>query len=76
MVRGSNPTLTDLLGALNDQIAGERLLGKVAEEARKPAVNFAAGLVRQYETTSGELARKAIKVHKRLRRFKPFWSQI
>lgn len=68
--------LQDLLGALNDEVAGERLLGLVAEEARNPAVNFAAGLIRQHEATSGDVAIKAIKVHKRLHRFEPFWAQI
>src|ERR1700751_3103366 len=68
--------LQDLLGALNDAIAGERLLGQVVEEARKPSVNFAADLIRQHEATSGDVAIKAIKVHKRLRTFEPFWAQI
>jgi triphosphatase len=68
--------LQDLLGALNDEIAGERLLGQVAEEARNPAVNFAAGLIRQHEATSGNVARMAIKVHNRLRTSEPFWAQI
>jgi hypothetical protein len=58
-----------------DEIAGERLLGQVVEEVRKP-LNFAADLIRQHETTSDDVAIKAIKVHKRLRTFEPFWAQI
>jgi CHAD domain-containing protein len=50
--------LQDLLGALNDQIAEERLLGQVAQEARKPAVTFAADLIRQYDTIAGDVAKK------------------
>jgi triphosphatase len=38
--------VTGSIGALNDAIAGERLLGQVVEEVRKPSVNFAADLIR------------------------------
>ena len=63
--------LQDLLGELNDAIAGERLLGRIVSEARNPAVSFAAGLIRQRHAISMELAQKAVKVHESLRHRKP-----
>jgi len=64
--------LQDLLGELNDAIAGERLLGRVVKEAQAPAVIFAADLVRATLTASPKLTQKAIKTHARLRRTQPF----
>jgi triphosphatase len=64
--------LQDLLGELNDAIAGERLLGRVVKEAQAPAVNYAADLVRATLTVSPNLAQKAIKTHADLRRTQPF----
>ena len=64
--------LQDLLGELNDAIAGERLLGRIVKDARAPAVNFAADLVRSSLTPSPKLAEKAIKAHADLRRTQPF----
>ncbi len=63
--------LQDLLGELNDAIAGERLLGRIVSEARDPAVNFIAGLIRQRQAGSTEVAHKAAKVHASLRRGEP-----
>jgi len=68
--------LQDLLGELNDAITGERLLGRIVSEARDPAVNFAAGLIRQRQAISTELARKAVKVHAGLRRREPLQVRI
>jgi CHAD domain-containing protein len=64
--------LQELLGALNDVIAGERLLGQLVEESRAPIVSFAAGLVRETMAVSPKIKRKAIKTHADLRRLRPF----
>jgi inorganic triphosphatase YgiF len=64
--------LQDLLGALNDVIAGERLLGQLVEESRAPVVSFAANLVRETMAVSPKIKRKAIKTHAGLRRLPPF----
>ncbi len=68
--------LQDLLGALNDEIAGERLLGQLAEEARRPTVTFAADLVRRSASSAQGLLKKAEKAHRRLREEEPFWAHI
>jgi triphosphatase len=68
--------LQDLLGALNDVIAAERLLGQVVEEVRDPGVNFAAGLIRQYGTISRETLIEASRVQRKLRRSEPFWAGL
>ena len=64
--------LQDLLGALNDVIAGERLLGQLVEESRAPVISFAANLVRETMAVSPKIKRKAIKTHADLRRLPPF----
>ncbi len=64
--------LQDLLGTLNDAIAGERLLGQIVQDARTPSIGFAADLVRSTLTPSPKLAHKAVKTHSDLRRSKPF----
>ena len=61
-----------ILGTLNDVIAGERLLGQLVEESQAPAVNFAADLVREAMAVSPKIKRKAIKTHADLRRLQPF----
>jgi triphosphatase len=64
--------LQDLLGTLNDVIAGERLLGQLVEESRAPIVSFAADLVRETMAVSPKIKRKAIETHADLRRLRPF----
>lgn len=64
--------LQDLLGALNDVIAGERLLGRLVEESPEPIVGFAADLVRETMAVSPKIKRRAIKTHAGLRRLRPF----
>ena len=64
--------LQDLLGALNDVIAGERLLGQLVEESQAPIVGFAADLAREGMAVSPKIKRKAIKTHADLRRLRPF----
>ena len=64
--------LQDLLGTLNDVIAGERLLGQLVEESGAPIVGFAADLVREAMAASPKIKRKAIKAHADLRRLQPF----
>jgi CHAD domain-containing protein len=64
--------LQDLLGELNDVIAGERLLGRLVQESNTPAVGYAANLVRATLAASPKLAHKAVKTHADLRRTQPF----
>ena len=64
--------LQDLLGTLNDVVAGERLLGQLVEELGTPIVSFAADLVREAMAVSPKIKRKAIKAHADLRRLQPF----
>jgi len=64
--------LQDLLGTLNDVIAGERLLGQLVEESQAPIVSFAANLVRETMAVSPKIKRKATKTHADLRRLRPF----
>ncbi len=64
--------LQDLLGELNDVIAGERLLGRLVQESNTPAVGYAADLVRATLAASPKLAHKAVKTHADLRRTQPF----
>ena len=65
--------LQDLLGLLNDAIAAERLVAGVADDADRPAVTFAACLVRQEEAPPRKILRRAIKSHKKLKALRPFW---
>ena len=64
--------LQDLLGTLNDVIAGERLLGQLVEANTDRIVGFAADLVREAMAASPKIKRKAIKAHADLRRLQPF----
>jgi CHAD domain-containing protein len=64
--------LQDLLGALNDVIAGKRLLGQLVEESQAPIVGFAADLAREVMAVSPKIKRKVIKTHAELRRLRPF----
>ena len=64
--------LQDLLGELNDAIAGERLLGRLVQECHAPAVGYAADLVRATLAASPKLAHEAVKTHNDLRRTQPF----
>lgn len=58
--------LQDLLGAMNDSIAEERLVGKIVETVREPAIGFVAGLISQHPAVSQTLLAKAVRVHGRL----------
>jgi triphosphatase len=67
--------LQDLLGALNDSIAAERLLGGIACQSQNPAVIFAAALTGGLQAPSPRLRERAIKIHARLRGREPFCAQ-
>jgi triphosphatase len=56
----------DLLGTMNDSIAKERLVGKIVEATREPAICFAAGLFRRDAAISRALLAKARHAHGRL----------
>jgi triphosphatase len=64
--------LQDLLGELNDAIAGERLLAHAVSEPPQPGLGFAADLVRATIASSPKHTRKAIKTHDELRDLHPF----
>lgn len=69
--------LQDLLGAINDSIAAERLLGRIAQEVGNHSITFAAGLVRQHGSAPIKaLTHKAVKVHSELLRAKRVGAYI
>lgn len=58
--------LQDLLGAMNDLIAKERLVGKIVAAAPEPSIGFAAGLVGRRPALPQRLLAKAVRAHGRL----------